>query len=360
MEEQNFNLVNTLGSMTGAVIGSGFEQTFMQGMNTWLEAALGGEAEKQRWFTNTVSTMTVPLYPNLLANVSKAYFDENQMKEIKDISKKEGQIKTAVMNTMKDRMFMGKNLPSKVTIWGDLVSRVPDGKSPMYYLLSVSKAQEYNRHTFGVKMYEAYLNELPNDPENAKNIFPSLPTGRTLVGWDKARMSPQDLEEYQLRVGKLRSIYAEHYVNSEEWKTEALEDRINTLEQLYRKASRIVQADMFDWSDVTNVSPEEKKILTDNEAMPVKRTSKKDDYVILTDPDVKEFNEKALRLYADEAIPYINSLTPEQMEAEKKIDEETGESAFFEELNKIWDNAIKDTKDVKVGELEKAGKVKSK
>jgi len=336
---ESFDLTDVLGSMTGAVISSGFEQTFMQGMNTMLQAALGGEAEKQKWFVNTTTTLTAPLYPNLLANVSKAYTDDNYMKEVKDLSKDEGKIKTTLINTFKDRMFMGKQLPSKVTIWGDRVERVPDGKSPLYMILGVSKEKEYNQHTFGVKMYEDFLKENEKDPENAKNILPSLPTGKTVVGWDDAKMTPLELEEYQMRVGKLRSIYAEHYVNSTDWTTETLEDRITELTRLYSRATKIVQAEMFDWSTYKQSNLTNWKILDNNSALPVPSKTKKIKDYTLTPQEVEQVNETALRHYAEYVVPFVTE-NKEVLPELQKVDTETGSSKYADKLKHYWTRSL--------------------
>ncbi len=355
---ETFNIADAMGSMTGAVIGSGFEQTFMQGMNTMLQAALGGEAEKQRWFVNTATTLTVPGYPNIIANVAKAYADDNEIKEIKDISKEEGRIKTTLTNNFKDRLFMGNQLPAKVSIWGDKVERVPDGKSPLYHILGVSKSKEYNQHTFGVKLYEMFLQEREKDPENAKNIFPSLPSGRTTVGWDDAKMTPDELEIYQMRVGKLRSIYAEHYVNSPEWEELPLEERTQQLTTLYSKAQKIIQAEMFDWNEYRGRKPQEWGILDRELAFPIPSRIRKVDEYKLTPLDMLQLNNIAMGYYADEIIPYLQGSQETLKKDRIDIDEKTGKSEYVLELEKAWRSALKDARDDMSDILEKSLKNK--
>ena len=72
---------------------------------------------------------------------------------------------------------MGKDLPAKVSVWGERVGRVPDGRSWPYMFFDVTKGVKYQKSSFGVRMYEMYERYKQIDEENAANILTGVVEG---------------------------------------------------------------------------------------------------------------------------------------------------------------------------------------
>jgi hypothetical protein len=276
--------------------------------------------------------------------------DDNQMKEVRDLSEQEGRLNAQLKNTFKDRMYMGKDLPSRISIWGDPISRIPEGKSFVYGILGIAKGARYQPHTFGARMYSIYEDYRKTNPEEAKKIFPSQISPTTQVGWDDANMEPHELENYQIMVGKLRAKFAENYVGSEDWDVDPLEDKVTKLGTLYGLARRQASAALFDWipyKDRTPANAQNFNIMLDNEVLPlpsmVRRLEQGNRKYKLEPVDMQRLNDIAIGHYADRVIPFLDA-NKENMTALKKINEKTGKSLFVEKVNDIWTRSLDQAK----------------
>jgi hypothetical protein len=327
----------------GSVVSSSLEQSIMTGVNTALQAALKGEKERDRWLINTATALSVAVYPSTVASISKTFSDENYLRETRDISQEEGQLRKQMVNTFKDRMFVGKDLPAKVSIWGEPVKMIPDGNTWTYNLLGVSKNKKYQKYSFGTKMFELYEEYKKVNPDEAKGLFPSLPSASTNVGWDDSRMTPTELMNYQIRVGELRAEYAENYVNSEEFKDASIEEKTQKLTSMYSKARQIADSEMFRWSGYEQREPDKWKTLVDNDVIPIPSVIKKvkqgnREYKLDND-EIELLNNIALARYAERVIPFLEA-NKENMANLKQVDEKTGKSRFVERTNDLWRGAL--------------------
>jgi hypothetical protein len=66
--------------------------------------------------------------------------------------------------------------------------------------------------------------------------------------------------------------------------------------------------------------------------------------VKMTPQEIEQLNNIALTYYSDDILPYLTGATKESLEADKKVDPETGTSDFVKELNKSWSKALRDAK----------------
>ena len=197
-------------------------------------------------------------------------------------------------------------------------------------------------------MFEMYEEYKKTNPDEAKNIFPMLPSPSTKVGWDDAKMTPQDLSAYQQRVGTLRAIYAENYINSEEFKSAALDERIQKLTGMYSKARRMAEAEMFSWSDFKDTNPQEFKSMLDNEALPMPYMGKKLIDHKLTPEEIRDINDSALKYYSEKVIPMLSETSREELDDMKKPVERKDrdgniiqlDSKFVIKLNAIWRGSV--------------------
>jgi hypothetical protein len=331
----------------GSVVTSSLEQSIMTGVNTALQAALKGEKERDRWLVNTATAMSTAVYPSTFSSISKTFADENYLREVRDVSKEEGQLRAQMVNTFKDRMFMGKDLPTKVSIWGEPVKLIPDGNTWTYNLLGVSKNKKYQKYSFGTKMYEMYEEYKKTNPDEAKMIFPTLPSPATKVGWDDSRMSPEELQNYQIRVGEIRAEFAENYVNSEEFKDATLEDKTQKLTSMYSKARQITESEMFSWVNYKEREPQKWGVLLEQDALPipsmVKRLKQGNKEYKLDINDTEMLNNIALGHYADRVVPFLDA-NKENMTALRKINEKTGKSRLVERMNDMWSQSLENAK----------------
>jgi hypothetical protein len=340
-------LAKTDVEMIPHVPGVALQQSIMTGTNTLLQGMLGGEAEKDRWLTNQATVLSTVLYPNTIATISQSADPERFFRETRDLSMEEGRIKKHLENIYKDRVFQGDKLPPKVTIWGEPIRRIPEGSTMLYNILGVTKTKEYQKYSFGTRMYELYEEYSAQDPENAPKIFPSMPSSATKVGWDDSRMSPDDLATYQMRVGQVRAEDAEAYLNSNEWEDATLEEKITELTSIYNGARKQAEAEMFSWMGYQKRDPQGWGVLMENDALPMPSMSRKAGDFKLDADDIRQLNETALELYAQQAISLLSQMSKADLETMKNaIDEKTGKSDYVTELNRIWRGALSDAKNI--------------
>jgi hypothetical protein len=331
--------------MTEYVPKMALQQSILTGTNTLLQALTGGEAEKDRWMVSEAQVLSTLLYPNTVAAISQAYDPERLIRETRDLSQDKGKITRHIENSFKDRLFMGKDLPAKVSVWGDRVERIPKGENRvMYSLLGITKEKKYQKYSFGTKLYEMYEQFSQKDPEEAKKIFPTPPSPSTKVGWVDSKMTPKEFEEYQIRVGRTRAQDAEAYVNSKEWDEATMDDRMKELGSIYSNARKEAEAQMFSWNNYRQREPNNWKTMLDEDALPLPSMVKKLGDVKLTPQEVEQLNNIALSYYADDIMPYLSGVSKEELAKDKEPDPDTGKSTFIEELNKSWSRALKQAK----------------
>jgi aromatic ring-cleaving dioxygenase len=160
-------------------------------------------------------------------------------------------------------------------------------------------------------------------------------------------MTPEQLQNYQIRTGELRAEYAENYVNSQEFQDASIEDRILNLTSMYSKARRITDSEMFRWSQYETEEPENWKKILDADAVPVPSATKKikfgnHEYKLEPD-DVRLLNVTALETYAERIVPWLEK-NKDNLESLKKVDDKTKTSKFLEKTNKYWTDALDDAK----------------
>jgi len=321
------------------------EQSIMTGVNNMVQGLMGSEAEKDKWVVGMAGALSSAVYPNTMGNISQSL--DGYYRETRDLSKDESKITAQLKNTFKDRMFGSDKLPTKVSIWGQKIRRIPEGENPVLYgILGIAKHKEYQQYSFGAELYDFYEKMKETNPDDAKNLFPTLPTARTEVGWDDAKMSPEQVQQYQERVGQLRAQEAETYFNSKEWDEADDEDKIAQLTRIYSKARKTAEAELFSWLGMKQSKPDDWKILVDNEALPIPVVTKKLGEHKLNNNDIKQYNDIALQFYADEVVPMLKDMTPDDIKEMKTPDPETGISPWTITMNKLWSASIRGAKGV--------------
>jgi len=208
---------------------SAIEQSFLQGANTFIEAVTGDERTKRKWAVNTLGALGAIVYPNTLANISKAQDDTSRVTKAESFSDE-------LVNTFKTKMFMGKELPTKVNLWGESIKGAPAGDNKyLWYLLDVTKGKKVDTDSYNYKIYELW-----NDAEDEKmkrDVLPNIPRNYISIKKERVNLDPKMYETYQKYVGKNRANLVEKYTLSPEWKTDSVEDKIDKLKKLYESGA---------------------------------------------------------------------------------------------------------------------------
>jgi hypothetical protein len=208
---------------------SSLEQSFLTGVNGALTALAKGGYEADRWLLNTTTALSAIAIPNTYAAITGAY-DEN-IREIKEPTLKDGEKhKKEILNKLKSRITTDSGLPSKVTLWGEKVSRVPDGKSPLFSLFDLTKSKKYGGD-FGVKLYELY------DRTKDGDVLPSAVRGSISLKGNNVKLTPKLKEQYQIEVGQARKLVMESFIGSKNYEDMTDADRIETIKRIYKKVN---------------------------------------------------------------------------------------------------------------------------
>lgn len=185
------------------VASSTIEQSFLQGTSSALEALKSGDDKTMNnWLVKTTESVGSILYPNTIATFAKASDDY-----LRDTNDPEflGRLK----NVYKAKMFMGDELPPKVSLWGDKVTGNPEGRSKYaYYLFDPSKFKDISTNDFRYKLYNAFKSDYDAD------WLPSIPQRNITVDGEKRQLTPKEYAELSINVGKERAALTSAYINS--------------------------------------------------------------------------------------------------------------------------------------------------
>lgn len=321
--------------MIPAEVGASLEQSFLSGTASGIKAFTEGGPAFDKWVISTSKALSAVVYPNTVAQISQVFFDDNYIREVRDMYSRDDKFKKQITNTFKDRTFMGKDLPAKVTLWGERVNRVPEGESWAHVMFDVTKSVEYQKSSFGVRMFEWYERMKFIDETEAKKILPSIPSGSNTVGWDDRNMTAKEVEEFQMMVGQRRKSYVENMMNSEEWALLSDEDKILELEKVYRTTASKVKAGMF-MLDVIKADKKVFKFLEENDMIPVPSKA-----VVIT------YQRKKVKLTPEETIEYYQNVQRHFVERinntnllEDKVErDEKGQERLLKQINGHWDKS---------------------
>jgi len=321
--------------MIPAEVGASLEQSFLSGTASGIKAFTEGGPAFDKWVISTSKALSAVVYPNTVAQISQVFFDDNYIREVRDMYSRDDKFKKQITNTFKDRTFMGKDLPAKVTLWGERVNRVPEGESWAHVMFDVTKSVEYQKSSFGVRMFEWYERMKFLDETEAKKILPSIPSGSNTVGWDDRNMTAKEVEEFQMMVGQRRKSYVENMMNSEEWALLSDEDKILELERVYRTTASKVKAGMF-MLDVIKADKKVFKFLEENDMIPVPSKA-----VVIT------YQRKKVKLTPEETTEYYQNVQRHFVERinntnllEDKVErDEKARERLLKQINGHWDKS---------------------
>ncbi len=320
--------------MIPAEIGASLDQSFLSGTASGIKAFTEGGPAFDKWAISTSRALSAVIYPNTLAQISQVFFDDNYIREVRDMYSRDEKFKKQIINTFKDRIFMGKQLPSKVTLWGEKVNRVPEGESWAHVMFDVTKGVEYQKSSFGVRMFEFYERYKFINETDARKILPSIPDASNAVGWDDRNMTTQEVEQLQINVGQRRKSYVENLMNSEEWGLMSDEERIVELERIYRTEASKVKSAMF-MLDVVKQDRQLFQFLENNDLIPIPSQIAT---IKVNNKKVKLDKEQTAEFYDDVQRFFVERMNNVGFDFNEKIVEEDHEK-MVSKINNQWDNA---------------------
>lgn len=185
---------------------SSLEQSFLAGVNSGLNAIMGGSYDQSRWVLNTTRSFSSIAIPNTFVQIQQyrdGYYRNIKEPTLSGIEKNKKEIK----NTFKSMLLADNGLPAKVTVWGEDVKRVPDGKGLGYMLFDVTRSREYGSD-FGVHLHELYENTLNRD------VLPSVIGSSMYFEGRSVKLTPKLEYELKKDVGRARKMVVEPFVNT--------------------------------------------------------------------------------------------------------------------------------------------------
>ena len=180
-----------------------------------------------KWAASTVGTLATPLVPNTVGTISKA--SEETKKETRDDG-----LFQKIKNDFKYKLFMGGDLPSKISLWGDEVKTAPTGDDRyMNYLFDVTASENPDENALSYKIMKLY-----KDTGDDK-VLPNPPSNQITISGKKIPLNPQQFEQLQKYVGSLRKQLAQEYLNTDDYKTDDDNDRIRKLGRVYADSHKM-------------------------------------------------------------------------------------------------------------------------
>lgn len=336
MEDMNFIDKSGYGMrMIPSVVGASLDQSFLSGTASGIKAFTEGGPAFDRWVISTSKALSAVIYPNTLAQISQVFFDDNYIREVKDMYSRDEKFKKQIINTFKDRTFMGKDLPAKVTLWGEKVNRVPEGESWAHVMFDVTRSVEYQKSSFGVRMFEWWERYRFIDETEARKILPSIPSGSNTVGWDDRNMTAKEVEEFQMAVGQRRKSYVENTMNSVEWEEMSDEERIVELERIYRTQASKVKAGMF-MLDVIKADPKVFNFLDENDLIPIPTKTATIKY---QRQSTKLDPEQTAEYYSNVQRYFVERINNSGIADRELSEDERSKEKLIKQVNGHWDRA---------------------
>jgi hypothetical protein len=198
----------------------GLTEGVFSGTSSLINAYSMGGGYLDNYLLGMMNTFTNAFDPQWLRQFSMAgneYFRDTKGMTLPESAK----------NQLKQRLFMGHDLPAKVNIWGDKVESVPNQHNPyLYYLFGINKSQIFDNDRFGFVLYDYYLQT------KDYNIFP--PAVRREVNGKP--LTPEQYEQFSILVGSHRKQLLSAVVEGgvfEDLKAAGHEEMIKYLTEIY-------------------------------------------------------------------------------------------------------------------------------
>jgi hypothetical protein len=240
-EMRDQNLAGDMFAGIQATLKASLEQSFLKGTSDALTSLMNPSGKKAQYFyVNYLGSMASIVYPNTLASISRS-----SDPLVRDKRTDEGFTKMLV-NDFKVKMFMGDQLPSRVTLWGEDAKKVPEGTNPyVYYLLDPIKSNSVSTKTFGYKIFDFWRNVSESNKDLKNKILPSIPQKSLRMNGQDIPLTDSEYNTFQKLVGKSRAQGAEAYVLYGDFDTDDPQTKAETLQRIYSSSYSLAKDEMI-------------------------------------------------------------------------------------------------------------------
>lgn len=221
-------------SMFQPLVKSSFDQSFLAGVGNAMKAITEGGYAADSWFVNSARALSASAIPNTYSTINQ-YRDgvirETKNKSLKDAARKKDELK----RTFKASLFTDTGLPTKITVWGEPVNRVPDGRGIGYMLFDLTKSRKYSS-TFGSKIHDLYMRT------GDDSILPTQPQHSYKFLNESVYLTPELYEKLQIEIGSVRKQLVVPVVNSLTWDNMPDDQKVFRLNKAYKDLSKMTSA----------------------------------------------------------------------------------------------------------------------
>jgi tetratricopeptide (TPR) repeat protein len=233
MSKEEMNVL-TMSQNSGKALPAVFQQvmdlSFMSTTAQLVDALRdkqGNSSALDKWIASTTGTLATPLLPNTVATISKA--SEETKKETRGAD-----LIDRIKNDFKYKLFMGGDLPSKISLWGSKVTTAQKGDNRyLSYLFDVTASENPKEDALSYKIMELY-HKTGDD-----KALPTPPANRITMSGKPVLLSPEQFERLQIYVGTTRKELAQEYLNTDDYKDDSDSERIRKLGRIYADSHKI-------------------------------------------------------------------------------------------------------------------------
>jgi tetratricopeptide (TPR) repeat protein len=233
MSKEDMNII-TMSKNSGKTLPAVFQQvmdlSFMSTTAQLVDALRdkdGKSSALDKWIASTIGTLSTPLLPNTVATISKA--GQETKKETRGAT-----LIDRIKNDFKYKLFMGSDLPSKISLWGTKVTTAQKGDNRyLSYIFDVTASENPNEDALSYKIMELY-HKTGDD-----KVLPTPPSNQITVSGKRIPLTPQQFESLQIYVGTTRKELAQEYLNTDQYLKDDDNERIRKLGRIYADSHKI-------------------------------------------------------------------------------------------------------------------------
>lgn len=213
------------------ILRSSLDQSFLSGVNSSITALMKGGYEQDRYLLNLARSFSAMAIPNTAVAINQ--YRDKYIRDIKDRSLKGMEKnKQEIKNQFKSMLTTENGLPAKVTVWGEDVKRVPDGRGIGYILFDITRSKRYGGD-FGVKIHELY------ESTGETKVLPSPVNASINYRGNNIKLTPELHSKLQKTIGANRKLFAETIVESMDWDNSSDFVKLTLLNMSYKKSDEM-------------------------------------------------------------------------------------------------------------------------
>lgn len=199
MRSKEVSFIDDMVALLPYNVKSGLTEGVFGGTSSLLNAISMGGKYTDDWMISAAGVFTNAFQPQWIAALSRV--DNNYIRDTKGMD-----VSEELQNKLKDRFFMGKGLPQKYNIWGEPLTRVPEGKNRfLWHYFNINKSTPIDNDKFGYVLYDLYKKTGDVD------VFPPA-VGRTVAGKE---LTAEQYSNLTMLIGQHRMQLVEPLVKND-------------------------------------------------------------------------------------------------------------------------------------------------